>query len=78
LQRALLTQVFRVILAVAAGVNRDPNRGCVLSELQKMQRVPQLRDWQAVKRELLKRPQLPYVLIGLAMLVYVIVVWQWL
>ena len=49
-----------------------------MSELQKLQRVPQERDWPAVKRELLKRPQLPYILIGVAMVTYVLVVWQWL
>jgi hypothetical protein len=49
-----------------------------LSELQKLQRVPQDPDWRAVKRDLLKRPQLPYILIGVAMVTYVLVVVQWL
>ena len=46
--------------------------------MQKMQPVQQHRGWLVVKRVLLKSPSLPFVLIGLAMLVYVIIVWQWL
>lgn len=53
-------------------------RGWSLSELQKLQPVQQQRRWLAVKRDLLKSPSLPFVLIGLSMLAYIAIVWQWL
>jgi len=47
-----------------------------LSELQKVQQI-QERRWFAW-RDLLNGPPLPYVLIGIAMLAYVVIIWQWL
>ena len=44
--------------------------------MQKLQRIPQQREWVA-RRAVLKSPPLPYVLIAVAMLVYVVIVWQW-
>jgi hypothetical protein len=48
-----------------------------LSELQKLQPVQQQRRWVLLKRDLLNSQPLPLVLIGLAMLAYVVIVWQW-
>lgn len=47
-----------------------------MSELQKLQQIQQEQRWFE-RRELPKSPPLPYVLIAISMLVYVVIVWQW-
>ncbi|HEY3518901.1 MAG TPA: hypothetical protein VGL98_17765 [Gammaproteobacteria bacterium] len=49
-----------------------------MSELQKLQQLQQQQRWVVFKRDLLKRQPLPFVLLGAAMLAYVVIVWQWL
>jgi len=47
-----------------------------LSELQKLERIQQEQRWFAW-RDLGKSRPFPYLLIALAMLAYVVSVWQW-
>ena len=49
-----------------------------MNELQNLQQVQQQQKWVALKRDRPKSQPLPFVLLGVAMLAYVIVVWQWL
>jgi hypothetical protein len=49
-----------------------------VSELQNLQQVQQQQKWVALKRDRLKSQPLPFVLLGAAMLAYVVIVWQWL
>ena len=49
-----------------------------MSELQNLQQVQQQQKWVPLKRDRLKSQPLPFVLLGVAMLAYVIIVWQWL
>jgi len=48
-----------------------------LSELQKLQQIQQERR-SFVWRDLQKSGPLPYVLLGIAMVAYVVIVWRWL
>jgi hypothetical protein len=73
----LLTPRFDVILALGRRDTVACAGGGGLRELQKLQPVHQHRECVS-KRHLLKSQPLPFVLIGLAMLGYVVIVWQWL
>jgi len=59
-----------------AGRRRQTSRGWGLSELQKLEQIQQEQRWFAW-RDLVKSRPFPYVLIAIAMLAYVVTVWQW-
>jgi hypothetical protein len=68
---------FNAFLAVQRR-NRELRRGWSLRELQELGRLEQDRGQPTLRRDLLKRPELPLVLIAIAMLAYVVIVWEWL